>query len=200
MRAGLSGLEHISGIPGSLGGLIYMNGGSLRRSISEAVASIKVLSNSGTSVIANRDCGFRYRHSALQANGAIVMGAELRLTQTGDPATIRREMLKIMRARAKKFPRKTPNCGSVFISDEPIYEEFGPPGKVLEDLGLKGTKVGGAEISTTHANFIINHGGATAEDVFALIALVRQKVLAATGYVLRVEPKFVAANGSVNEI
>lgn len=198
MQAGLRGIEHICGIPGTLGGLVYMNGGSQRRGIGEAVVGVTTVDRRG--IIGTRpgaDCGFRYRHSAFQETGDLVAGVELRLTPGGDPAAIRREMLEIMGNRRRKFPQKEPNCGSVFVSNPAFYAEYGPPGAVIERMGFKGLREGGAQVSPRHANFIVNTGGATARDVLSLIHRIRDRVAEGTGYRMEVEARFVAPDGRI---
>lgn len=194
---GLSGLEHIVGIPGTLGGLVVMNGGSLRQSLGTHIVEVDTCDRNGNRhVIPRAACGFAYRTSALQRNGLVVLSATLAL-ERGDPATIRREMIGIMAARRRKFPLRLPNCGSVFVSDPGLYEKVGPPGKAIEEAGLKGTRLGGAAIPSVHANFIVNEGGATAADVLGLIALARARVADRTGHALDAEVRYVAQDGSI---
>jgi UDP-N-acetylmuramate dehydrogenase len=109
-------------------------------------------------------------------------------------------MLEIMRGRRAKFPQKLPNCGSVFVSNPAMYAQYGPPGKVIEDQGLKGHSIGGAYVAPEHANFIINDGSATARDVLSLISLVKETVASATGYSMAVEARYVTSAGLIQEI
>ena len=198
MKAGLTGIEHICGIPGTIGGLVYMNGGSQRHGIGEAVVRVVTIDQQGR--VGSRtaeECGFRYRRSIFQETGEIVAGVELNLTPGGDPVAIRREMLQIMSSRRRKFPKKQPNCGSVFVSNPAFYAEYGPPGVVIERMGFKGATVGGAQVSPLHANFIVNIGGATAGDVLTLIHRIRKKVAEGTGYLMEVEARFVTPDGII---
>lgn len=198
MQAGLTGIEHVCGIPGTIGGLVYMNGGSQRRGIGEAVTAVQAIDRHGR--LHRRtaaDCGFRYRHSAFQETGEIVAGVELCLTPGGKPAAIRREMLAIMASRRQKFPRKEPNCGSVFVSNPAFYAEYGPPGAVIERMGFKGLAEGGAQVSPRHANFIVNRGGARARDVLVLIRRIRDRVAEGTGYRMEVEARYVFPDGRI---
>lgn len=191
-RSGLSGLEHAVGIPGTLGGLICMNGGSMRRSISEHVVSVSCLDSNGASLTLTKEaCGFGYRSSEIQKNSWIVTEALLKLDY-GDPRVIRRAMKSILVGRRKKFPLKLPNCGSVFISNPAIYKEQGPPGSIIERCGLKGFRYGGAAISSLHANFIVNIDNASARDVLHLIRLARSLALQAYDVDLRCEVRFVS--------
>lgn len=195
--AGLSGLEHTVGIPGTLGGLIHMNGGSLRRSIGQVVRTVRYLEPDGAlKHIAGEACGFAYRTSGFQGSGRIIVEAELMLAR-GEPDAIRREMLDILRARRRNFPRRLPSCGSVFLSDPDRYATDGPTGRVIEESGCKGWRSGDAEVSRQHANFIVNRGRARAADVLALIDRVRRAVHARTGRWLRCEVRFVAADGPI---
>jgi UDP-N-acetylmuramate dehydrogenase len=192
---GLSGLEHTAGIPGNLGGLLYMNGGSMRRNIGDNVTWVKVMDASGSvRKIPKNDCGFSYRHSVFQGRDLIILGARLELVQ-GNAGEIRREMLHVLEERRQKFPLDRPNCGSVFSNDAELYEQYGPPGMVIDRLGLKGMRVGDAEVSTKHANFIVNMGSATSADVFALVKKVRGAIRERTGFTLSSEVLYVSPDG-----
>lgn len=196
-RAGLTGLEHTIGIPGTVGGLVLMNGGSQRQAIGSCVRRVEVLERDGSAAsLTPEECHFAYRHSALQARGVVVLGIELEC-QPGEQRKIRAEMLKDLRERRRKFPRKEPNCGSVFLSTSEMHTTVGPPGKIIEEAGLKGTRVGAAEVSVRHANFIVNRGGAKAADVLALIAQIRQVVAARIGFDLGCEVRYVSADGQI---
>lgn len=196
-RAGLTGLEHTIGIPGTVGGLVLMNGGSQRQAIGSCVRRVEILERDGTAAsLTPEQCHFAYRHSALQARGAVVIGLELEC-RPGELRGMRAEMLKDLRERRRKFPRKEPNCGSVFLSTSEMHATVGPPGKIIEQAGLKGTRIGGAEVSLRHANFIVNRGGAKAADVLALIAHIRQVVAARIGFDLGCEVRYVSAEGQI---
>lgn len=193
---GLSGLEHICGIPGTLGGLIYMNGGSQRKGIGAHIVSVTTLDERGKlNTYSNAECKFEYRSSIFQTKNETIVSCELELT-TKAPKEIKREVLSILRSRRLKFPNKLPNCGSVFVSDPAMYADYGPPGKVIEDAGLKGVKKGNAAISQIHANFIVNAGGASAQEVLYLIHLAWQKVKNNTGYSLKAEAIYIEKDGS----
>jgi UDP-N-acetylmuramate dehydrogenase len=195
MRAGLSGIEHTIGIPGTVGGLIAMNGGSLRQGIGAVVKRLRVVDRSGSLIELGHDaCDFGYRSTAIQGSGLIVCDAELELNP-GLPRNIRVECLRILRNRRRKFPRKERSCGSVFLSTPSIYEKFGSPGQIIERAGLKGVRFGGAEVSTQHANFILNRGNATATDVLKLIHHIRETVLVRTGVSLECEVKYSLDDG-----
>jgi len=197
MKAGLVGLEHIIGIPGTLGGLVMMNGGSHRKGIGESVCRVWIVDLEGRQRVLSRDeCRFAYRQSALQGTGAVVVRAELECA-VGDPRQIRREMLADLRERRGKFPRKIPNCGSVFLSTAAMHATVGPPGKIIEEAGLKGVRVGRAEVSPQHANFIVNLGGATSKDVLTLIAHIRETVRQKIGFDLSCEVRYVSPTGKI---
>jgi len=201
MAHGISGLEHSCGIPGTIGGLVCMNGGSMRRGIGEVITRVQAVASDGSIVSLTKDeCSFAYRRSAFQSNGLIVSNVKLQLDASLDRAAIRREMLRILRDRRRKFPQKLPNCGSVFVSDPSMYEQYGPPGKVIERAGFKGTSVGGAYVSPDHANFIINRGDATSEDVLSLIRMIKSAVASETGYSMAVEARYVTNDGLIQEI
>ena len=197
MQAGLGGLEHCIGIPGTVGGLVIMNGGSQRKGIGENVVQVTVIDRFGQlKQLTQADCNFSYRSSALQGSGSIVVAVEL-VCQNKARAQVRREMLADLRTRRYKFPRKQPNCGSVFLSTAEMHESFGPPGKIIEDAGLKGLRCGQAEVSRQHANFIVNLGGAKATDVLALIHHIRRAVLERIGFELRCEVRYVSPEGQI---
>jgi UDP-N-acetylmuramate dehydrogenase len=196
-RLGLSGIEHICGIPGRIGGLVYMNGGSQRRGILENVDSVELMSLSGErQTVLSDSIEHSYRHSPFQGEPVIIAAVSLSLVQK-DRSEVRNEMRKILASRRKKFPRKLPNCGSVFLSNPAMYEEIGPPGYAIEKTGLKGTRKGNAQISPLHANFIVNLGGAKSNDVLHLIALARNTVKAQTGFSMDCEVRYVQSNGQM---
>ncbi len=197
MRAGLSGLEHCIGIPGTVGGLVMMNGGSQRRGIGENIKNVTIVDATGElQVLSHEECQFSYRHSALQGTGAVVVKAELDCP-LGDIRAIRRDMVCDLRTRRQKFPRKQPNCGSVFLSTAEMHASVGPPGKVIEEAGLKGTRIGGAEVSGQHANFIVNSGAATSLDVLRLIRQIRQTIRQRIGFELDCEVRYVSPQGQI---
>lgn len=198
---GFSGVEHIVGIPGTVGGLVYMNGGSLRKSIGECVSSVTYIDHMGTVFKASKeDCGFGYRKSRFQSENVVIAEIEFKIDVRRDRAMIRRDMLKILRDRRAKFPRKMPNCGSVFKANEELYQRVGPPGLVLDQLGFKGRRIGGAQVSLEHANFINNVGGARAADVRSLARQMQSAVLDRTGFLIEPEAIFVTPNGSMDPL
>ena len=196
-KAGLTGAEHICGIPGTLGGLICMNGGSQRKGIGSAVVTVDSVDVTGA--IRHRaaeDCGFAYRRSIFQTTDEIITAAHLHLTPRSSDE-IRTEMRTILADRRRKFPRKEPNCGSVFKSNPAMYAEVGPPGAAIERLGFKGHRIGDAMVSQLHANFFVNVGSASAIDMLQLIAQIGAAVEDATGYRMEAEARFVRVDGTI---
>jgi UDP-N-acetylmuramate dehydrogenase len=197
MQAGLAGLEHIIGIPGTIGGLVLMNGGSQRKGIGENVRRVWIVDLEGELLeLSREECSFSYRQSALQDTGAVVVKAELECERE-QPQRIRRMMLEDLRERRHKFPRKEPNCGSVFLSTSEMHASVGPPGRIIEEAGLKGMCIGKAEVSRQHANFIVNRKGATSKDVLSLIAHIRQVVHEKIGFELCCEVRYVSPDGEI---
>jgi len=144
-----------------------------------------------------QECCFAYRHSIFQQKEkAIVVEASFQY-EPGNVKTLRTQMVKTLVERNRKFPRKMPNCGSVFLSDPALYETVGPPGKAIEEAGLKGMTCGGAMISPLHANFIINTGGATSRDILTLITQIRAAVYERTGHRMNCEVRHLLPNGTI---
>ncbi|MFP4098249.1 MAG: UDP-N-acetylmuramate dehydrogenase [Alphaproteobacteria bacterium] len=198
INKGIGECVHAVGIPGSLGGLIMMNGGSLRKGIGEQLLDVTIVDSDGNiRILKQEECAFGYRASALQKMDCIILEARFQYKGGENISTVRREALDLLVSRSQKFPRKYPSCGSVFLSYPEMYEIVGPPGKAIEDLGFKGKTVGGAQISPVHANFIINKGGAKAWDVLNLIHQCRQRIMDKSGFDMRCEVRFLPADGSL---
>ena len=200
MQEGLSGIEHTCGIPGTLGGLIVMNGGSQRQGIGSVVEYVETVDNKGyVKYYTNQESKFFYRSSTFQNKDEIIVKVGLKLSKH-NKNDIRQEMLEILHSRRKKFPRKQPNCGSVFMSHPDMYEDYGPPGKIIESLGFKGMSKGDAQISKLHANFIVNNGSAQSKDILYLINTVKEAIYQKTGHQMTVEAKYVTAYGKILSI
>lgn len=202
MQSSLSGIEHTCGIPGTLGGLVCMNGGSQRKGIGKNITKIQSVNARGDIIERNNaECKFAYRTSIFQSNNEVIAKIFLELEKKSEKSSIRSNMLNILRDRRSKFPQKIPNCGSVFVSNPAMYADYGPPGKIIETLGLKGHRIGGAQISPMHANFIINDvssgNRASTSDIIELINLVRGTVEINTGYRMDVEVRNVLEDGSI---
>jgi len=195
--AGFAGVEHAIGIPGTLGGLIVMNGGSQRKGIGEYLSEVRCVDMKGNVItLTQADCEFSYRYSSIPSRNLAVLDTAFVL-QEGDPRTIRRQLINIMASRRKKFPSKLPNCGSVFLSNPSMYDVIGPPGFAIEKVGLKGLVKGDAQISPMHANFIVNNGRAKSRDVLNLIYEMRSKVYESTGFLMDCEVRHLKSDGQL---
>lgn len=193
---GLGGLEHIVGIPGSLAGLVYMNGGSQRKGIGSHIQVVKTIDVNGNALrYSHEECEFSYRHSVFQLRSEIILEVELHL-KASSVSQVRKDMLAILKSRRKKFPLKQPNCGSVFVSNPSMYDEYGSPGAVIEYCKLKGARKGGAQVSPAHANFIVNVENASSKDILSLIKLVQQVVHDVTGYKMVSEVRYMDFSGN----
>ena len=185
-QAGLQGLEWSIGIPGTVGGVCVMNAGAQGGSISQWIESVKVIPLNGGPIyqINKEDLNYSYRNSILQKEKVIVIGSKFRLNPGHNPNEISNKTKKNLNHRTETQPYNLPSCGSVFRNPEPHKA-----GKLIENLGLKGYRIGGAEISKLHANFIVNTGNATAKDVQDLIDVIQKKVKTTYGFCLHTEVK-----------
>ena len=179
---GLSGLEFACGIPGTVGGACFMNAGAYGGCIADVLKEVTVLTGDGrfeTLPVGELDLG--YRHSRIADDVMIVVSATFALTP-GDPAEIRARMDDLTEQRTSKQPLELPSAGSTFKRPEGYFA-----GKLISDAGLKGFQLGGAAVSSKHAGFVVNVGGATAADVCALIEHVQDEVERQFG--VRLEPE-----------
>jgi UDP-N-acetylmuramate dehydrogenase len=184
-REGYSGMEFCAGIPGSVGGAVVMNAGAYGSEIRDVIQEATLMDSRGEVFRrAKREMTFSYRKLILPEE-MIVVGAVFALRQ-GDPAKIQERVADILAKRRQKHPLEYPNAGSVFKNPE-----GGPAGRIIEDAGLKGARIGGAMISEKHGNFIVNAGNASASDILALIDLVRTKVRERTGISLETEVRVI---------
>lgn len=182
----LMGFEEISGIPGTLGGAIYMNAGAYGGEIKAIADTVKYVDSNGDFFeISGEECGFGYRTSIFAEGDKFVVSAKLRL-QKGNSDEIREKMAEYTRRRREKQPLQYPSAGSTFKRPEGYFA-----GGLIEDAGLKGFTVGGAKVSELHAGFVINIGNATANDVKNLIAQVQKKVKDKFNVELEPEVKFI---------
>ena len=182
---GLHGLEWAVGIPGTIGGAIVMNAGAQGHCISNYLESITTLSLNGEyKLIKTTDLNFGYRYSLLQEKPLIVVSARLKLKTGHGKSKIRKITNENFNHRLRTQPYKEQSCGSVFRNPEPLKAA-----KLIEEIGLKGFRFGGAEISKIHSNFIINANKASSEDVQGLIKYIQKKVLDAYGILLETEVK-----------
>ena len=170
-KAGLSGLEHVWDIPGSIGGAAYMNAGAYGASFYDVVESVDVYSpaTGERAVLSREQCRPSYRLTAFQGTDTVILGVTLRLPPA-EPAAILREMGRIGKLRRSNLPYNLPSAGSVFRRPEGAP----PVGQIMEEAGLKGFQIGGAQISPRHAGIIVNAGAATGADILAVIEEMRQ--------------------------
>lgn len=186
LRSSLTGLEFAYGIPGSIGGAVYMNAGAYGGEISGAVLSAECMTADGSTVkVEAKDMNFGYRKSVFKENGTTVISAVLRL-QKGEKKEIEEKMEDYISRRKSKQPLEYPSAGSFFKRPEGYFA-----GALIEKNGFKGASVGGAQVSCKHAGFIINRGGATAADVMKLSQKVSDTVLAKDGVKLEREVIFI---------
>ena len=179
---GLSGMEFAVGIPGSIGGAVYMNAGAYDGEMSKVVKSVRVMDAAGeVSELSAGELDFGYRHSALQGSSKIVTSVTVELA-AGDKQAIAEKMADFSNRRITKQPLELPSAGSMFKRPPGYFA-----GTLIDQTGLKGYTVGGAQVSTKHAGFVVNIGGATAADVLKLISDVQEKVFAAHG--VHLEPE-----------
>ncbi|MHA4213609.1 UDP-N-acetylmuramate dehydrogenase [Bacillus cereus] len=171
-RQGLAGLEFASGIPGSVGGAVYMNAGAHKSDISSVLSKALILFEDGTiDWLTNKELGFSYRASVLQTKRpGIVLEAAFQL-QAGKREEIVRSMQNNKDYRRETQPWNHPCAGSVFRNPIPHFA-----GDLVEKAGLRGYRIGGAQISEMHGNFIVNTGGASAQDVLSLIELIKHTI------------------------
>lgn len=180
---GLSGFEFASGIPGSIGGAVFMNAGAYGGEIKDVVETVRVMNadGSGLRTLSNADMQFAYRHSAAEAGGMLILSAKMKLTPD-DPEKIAERVAELQFKRNSKQPVNYPSAGSTF--KRPVG---GFAAALIEQSGLKGFSVGGAQVSEKHSGFVINTGGASCEDVLAVMRHVREKVLEDSGILLEPE-------------
>ena len=178
----LSGLEFAVGIPGTIGGAVYMNAGAYDGEMAKVVTSVRVMDREGKiSELKASELAFAYRHTALQNSGLIVTSVTCVL-QPDEADAIAAKMADFSQRRISKQPLELPSAGSMFKRPPGYFA-----GTLIDQTGLKGYTVGGAQVSTKHAGFVVNVGGATAQDVLQLISDVQSKVFAAHG--VRLEPE-----------
>ncbi len=187
LERGLSGLEFSYGIPGTVGGGVFMNAGAYGGQISDTVVSVRAYDiEQDTIVELTRDqCDFSYRHSVFLEGKMLIISCVFELI-SADREAIRLTMNENMQARRDKQPLDLPSAGSVFKRPEGHYV-----GKMIDELGLKGLRVGGIEVSKKHGGFMVNVGGGTCDDLISLISFVKEKVYAAYGVALECEIGFV---------
>lgn len=187
LREGLTGFEFASGIPGSIGGAFFMNAGAYGGEIKDIAKSAKIVSHDTLEFkeVGFSDMGLSYRHSAFQENGDIILSVEISLEE-GNKSEIESTMKDLAKKRNSKQPVQFPSAGSFFKRPEGHFA-----GKLIQDSGMKGVSVGGAQVSELHSGFIVNKGNATATDIIQLMELVQKKVYEKFGVSLEPEVRII---------
>jgi len=186
LKNSLTGLEFASGIPGTLGGAVTMNAGAYHGEMKDVVVWTRYLDKQGlVKEIEDEQHQFGYRTSFIQKNGGIILKSRLNLRK-GNSSEIKAMMEDLEKRRKDKQPLDMPSAGSVFKRPEGYYA-----GQLIENCGLRGYSIGGAQVSNKHCGFIVNNGNATAEDVITLIKFVQDTVKAKFGVELQTEVKIV---------
>ncbi len=182
----LSGLEFAFGIPGSAGGAAYMNAGAYGGEMKDVLVSCRHIDRDGNfGTLEGEELGLGYRTSAYEKNGYIITTLTIKL-QKGEREEIRAKMFELLQRRKDKQPLEYPSAGSTFKRPEGYFA-----GALIEECGLKGASVGGAQVSEKHAGFVINRGGATSSDVMNLIKKVQDTVLREKGVLLEPEVRLI---------
>lgn len=181
-EAGLAGYEFASGIPGTVGGAAIMNAGAYGGEFKDVCQSVRCLTPDGELVdVSAEEAAWSYRHSMMDEAGYTVVGAVLRLVRD-DPSAVSARMDDLRRRRCEKQPLDMPSAGSTFKRPEGYFV-----GQLVQEAGLRGCRIGGAQVSEKHTGFVVNTGGATANDVVRLIEHVQAEVLRSSG--VRLEPE-----------
>ena len=174
VAAGLSGIECWAGIPGTVGGSVFGNMGlpaAEKGQMSDWITEVEVLRDGDRLTLQNKACGFGYRTSIFKTNSDIILSATFELENAKDITTLKDSMKSYQKKKLTEQPLELPSSGCIFKNPEGLHA-----GKLIDELGLKGKRIGGAEVSQKHGNFINNVDNATAEDVITLISLIKQKV------------------------
>lgn len=179
---GLTGLEFAYGIPGSAGGAVFMNAGAYDGEIKDVVSAVRAIGTDGTiKTLTSDELAFSYRYSVFQTEPYLIVSADFNLSKS-DKVDIKAKMDDFIGRRKSKQPLEYPSAGSAFKRPEGAYA-----GKLIQDCGLAGYRIGGAEVSSKHCGFIINKDNATSNDILELIGYVSKVVLEKTGF--RLEPE-----------
>ena len=182
-QLGLSGMEHLFGIPGTVGGALYMNAGAYNSEMKDIVVSAEYIDeNCQIRTIDAKDMDLSYRHSIFCENSGVITSVTLRLTK-GEPEEIKAAMSECMEKRRSKQPLEYPSAGSTFKRPKDNYAS-----KLIDECGLRGLSCGGAMVSEKHCGFVINKGFATCADVLELCGKIQDIVMEKTGYKLELEP------------
>ena len=190
MNCGLGGLEFAHGIPGTLGGGIFMNAGAYGGELKDVVTEVSSYNKSGTvETFTGDNLCFSYRHSVFSENGNVILGCKIML-KPADRDDIKAHMEELAQKRRQSQPLDMPSAGSTFKRPKTGYAAA-----LIDQCGLKGFTVGGAQVSEKHAGFVVNIGNATFEDVYSLMGQVKEKVYADTGVVLEPEVRIIRRGG-----
>ncbi|MCI8454524.1 MAG: UDP-N-acetylmuramate dehydrogenase [Lachnospiraceae bacterium] len=188
VREGLTGLEFAAGIPGSVGGAAAMNAGAYGEEIKDVLQSLTVLDTEGkVCELGINELAMGYRTSAVMERGLLVLEAVFALKK-GEPIAIRSRMEELLAKRREKQPLEYPSAGSTFKRPAGYFA-----GRLIEDAGLKGFTIGGAQVSEKHAGFVINRGGASASDIFCLCEEVKRQVRERFGVELELEVRLLGS-------
>jgi len=186
-RHGLAGMEFASGIPGSTGGAVFMNAGAYGGEMKDIVEKAEVISGDGSSeyTLPADQMDMGYRHSIFCETKDVAVNVFIRL-EKGDPGTIQEKIRELTARRNSRQPVNLPSAGSFFKRPEGYFA-----GKLIEDSGLKGISVGGAQVSPVHAGFIVNNGGASASDIIQLMHIIQAAVMDDHGVMLEPEVRII---------
>ena len=187
LSEGLSGLAEMAGIPGTLGGGAIMNAGAYGGELSQVITRVEGVSLSDSKLVSfeGAELGFSYRHSAMMDAGVIVTDVVMELTP-GDPDVIRARMDECARARREKQPLNYPSAGSTFKRPAGMFAA-----KLIDDCGLRGLRIGDAQVSEKHCGFVVNLGHATASEILELMEEIKSRVFEATGVTLEPEVRIL---------
>ena len=195
LEHGLTGLEFAHGIPGSVGGGVYMNAGAYGGEMKQVVSSV-VSTEVPPKFFSREDTApqFSYRHSVYQERDEFILRAGFSL-KLGDPVEIKAKMDDLAARRLEKQPLEYPSAGSTFKRPAPVEGQPVYAAALIDQCGLKGMRVGGAQVSEKHAGFVVNTGGATCKDIIELMAQVRERVFKETGVTLEPEVRYLGMEG-----
>jgi UDP-N-acetylmuramate dehydrogenase len=183
IQHGLAGVEMLAGIPGTIGGAVVMNAGAHQGEISDCLVEVEILRGSEVLVISKQDASFSYRHSAFDRD--VVLSASFRMP-TGDKEELTRRRKELILKRNETQPLDLPNSGSMFKNPPNTFAA-----RLIEQAGLKGKRVGNAQVSEKHANFVVNLGDAKATDIVQLLELARRTVYQNSGIQLELEVRLL---------
>ncbi|MGI6205454.1 MAG: UDP-N-acetylmuramate dehydrogenase [Anaerovoracaceae bacterium] len=182
----LTGMEFASGIPGSVGGAVYMNAGAYGGEMKQIVDEVKAVTSDGNIIVCKgSECDFGYRHSVFEDNGSVILSVKIKL-EKGDKKDIDAYMRDLADRRRSKQPLNLPSAGSTFKRPEGHYA-----GQLIDEAGMRGASLGGAQVSPKHAGFVVNNGGATADDILQLIKIVQMRVKEISGVDLETEVRII---------